>query len=152
MPGAISGVVSSSDAAPLGGASVILFRVDGSPAGASTATGAAGLFRLTVSPGQYKLFFSHPSGDYQSAWYGGYTPGSAAVVTVVSGQEVAIAQALSRTTAGGSLAGTARDQSGAGVAGVNVFAFLFINNTCLTGPCDALELKGNAVTDSKGAY
>lgn len=151
-PGVISGVVSTVDGSPLSGVAVILFRVDGSRDGIIAATGVDGGFYMAPAPGQYKLFFSHPSGDYQSAWYGGYAPGSAAVVTVSSAQEVTIAQSLNRTTAGGSLAGTARDQNGAAVAGVNVFAFLFINRTCLNGPCDALELKGNAVTDSKGAY
>lgn len=151
-PGTISGTVNSDTSSPLGGIAVYLFLADGSPAGINTVTGASGSFTLPLAPGQYKLFFSDPEGTYQPAWYGGYGPGTAALVSVVSSQETSITQTLSMGTDSGSLAGTARDESGAGIAGVNVFAFLFYENGCGDGSCDSLELKGTATTGADGTY
>lgn len=151
--GDIAGTVVNDFIQPLSGIAVYLFRVDGSPAGVSTVTGAGGGFDMALAPGQYKLFFADPTGFYQSAWYGGYGPTTAAVVTVISGRQTTVAQSLSPSVTGGSLAGTVRDKGDRrGLAGVNVFAFLYIDGNCLTGSCDTIELRGTAVTDEDGAY
>ncbi|RJQ45676.1 MAG: carboxypeptidase regulatory-like domain-containing protein [Gaiellales bacterium] len=151
LPGTVWGAAWSDKSFPLEGIRVTFFLPDGSPAGFS-ATVIGGAFSAQVSPGRYKVFFSDPAGVYEPAWYGGYSPGSAAVVTVGEGQAVYIAQVMNKAVSGGSLAGTARDENGAGVSGVNVFAFLFIEVNCLAGPCDAIELKGVGVTGKDGVY
>ena len=151
-PGMISGLVLSEESLPLVGVNVSLFLPDGTPAGISATTVPGGSFSIQVDPGQYKLFFSDPAGVYQSDWYGGYGPGSAALVSVDSGQKVAIAQIMHQVVSGSFLTGTVRDEDGAGVAGVNVLAFLFLNVGCANDVCDTIELKGLAVTDGDGVY
>lgn len=151
-PGSIAGTVFG-DGGPAGGITVMLFTAAGTPAGMQTTTLGDGTFQFQVAPGQYKLFFSDPSGFYEPAWYGGYGPGSAAVVMVAVDQETAIAQTLSKSTAPGGIAGTVRGPGGKGLAGISVFAFLYQDLECdLTSCPGKIELKGSAMTDDRGEY
>lgn len=151
-PGAIAGTVLGEGSGPIDGVSVFLFLSDGSPAGVVTASVTDGSFRFDLAPGQYKLYFADPLGAFEPAWYGGYGPGSAALVTVTSSQQVDITQTLAWNSDAGAIEGMVRDDKGMGVAGVKVSAFLYENIKCLAGSCDSMSWKSTVSTDQTGAY
>ena len=66
--GTLSGTVSDSSAAPIGGVSVDVFEATwGIPAG-STTTAADGTYSLAVTPGTYRVRFTHPT--HAETWSG----------------------------------------------------------------------------------
>jgi hypothetical protein len=143
--GTISGFVSAEELIPLKGIIVYLTDRNGEPTGAVRQTDAGGKFSFTgLKPGEYKLYFSDPSGVYEPGWYGGIY---GSLVRVEAGQESMIAHSMVHASrVKGRIAGRVTDLTGKGVKGVEVLAY------AVKEPEYPLEERGVAKTDENGYY
>ena len=123
---------------PLRGIEVYAYTPAGALVGRSV-TDAAGAFRFSVPPGQYRLVAADPARTYAPGYYGGVNAfEKSTVVTLSGGQQTNVQIALTR---GATIAGRVRDSSGAAIANVTAAAYN------LDG-----TLHASATTNASGAF
>lgn len=143
--GILTGLVTGDGMAPLANVLVYLAWKNGADTGSSAFTDTAGKFAFSgLSPGSYKLYFSHSSGEYEPSWYGS---GGGSAIDVEADRESQVAHAMmSYLPYLGKLSGRVTVAGGSGIGGVVVYAFMY------APPEIVLEPMGTGVTGPTGEY
>jgi hypothetical protein len=155
--GRISGLAQDETAQPQPGIYVYLADAEGSLIGDYQVTDAEGRFDFAgLSSGSYKLYFTDPSGYYESGWYGNVGSPIGAQIQVGAGGVTSIVQTLvpSSLPEHGTFTGRVTSSCGGGappacaqgLPGVVVSAFLLEENG------SGMTLRGTSVSDSSGYY
>lgn len=145
----ISGTIENTSAAPIVGATVLVFGTGGTATSGYASTNASGVFSIKgLNPGGYLLTIGRPSGsNYQNGYYttanaNHFIAASASATTITVGPNKT--GLVIKVPAGFSISGTVTTTGGAPLAGISVIAIGASSGSATTNASGAYTIKGLA--------